>query len=85
MQIAQMRALETERAMVRATNTGISAFIDYKGGLISVTEQFKTGSISTELTGRSGATPFYYFEKIQGVLALVPIAFLLLPLLRKKD
>jgi len=85
MQIAQMRALESERAMVRATNTGVSAFIDYKGRLISVTEQFKTDSISTELQGRSGATPFYYFEKIQGILTLLPFAFLLWPLLRKRD
>ena len=83
MQIAQMRALESERVMMRATNTGITAFIDHKGRVLSVTEQFKTESISETVTGRSGATPFVYFARIQGLLALLPLALLLLPLWRR--
>ena len=85
MQIAQMRALESERVMMRATNTGITAFIDHKGRVLSVTEQFKTESISQTVTGRSGATPFIYFARIQGLVVLLPLLLLLLPLWRRID
>ena len=81
LQIAQMRALETERTMLRATNNGISAFIDHKGRVTGVTEQFKTQSITENVTGRAGATPFVYFARVQGLLTLVPLALLVWPLL----
>jgi apolipoprotein N-acyltransferase len=71
LQIAQMRSLETERAMMRSTNTGISAFIDHKGRARLSTEMFETGSISAVVQGRSGLTPFYYFAQVQGLLAIV--------------
>ena len=70
MQIAQMRALETERAMIRSTNTGISAFIDHKGRVMAQTRQFATESITEVLQGRSGVTPFYYFARVQGLIAV---------------
>ncbi len=71
LQIAQMRALETGRAMVRSTNTGISAFIDSNGKIQQRSEQFKIQSMSQVVEARSGVTPFYYFEKIQGLLAAI--------------
>jgi apolipoprotein N-acyltransferase len=71
MQIAQMRSQETGRVMMRSTNTGVSAFIDHKGNVIAQTEQFKTESITELVQGRSGVTPFYFFAKIQGVLAAI--------------
>jgi apolipoprotein N-acyltransferase len=73
MQIAQMRSQETGRVMMRATNTGVTAFIDHKGRIIAQSEQFKTQSISEEVQGRSGTTPFYYFAMIQGELAILLI------------
>ena len=77
LQIAQMRALETGRPMIRSTNTGISAFIDYRGRLIEKSEQFKTLSMTQNMVGRTGNTPFYYVAKIQGVIALLIILVLL--------
>ena len=71
LEIAQMRSLETERPMVRATNTGKSAFIDFKGKLMSETEQFKEQTLSATVQGRAGATPFIFFEKIQSWLAWI--------------
>jgi len=71
LQIAQMRSLEFERPMVRATNTGVSAFIDRKGRVIAQIDQFKTRSLGHDLWGRKGQTPFYYFVGIQGILAAV--------------
>ena len=83
MQIAQMRSLESERVMMRATNTGITAFIDHKGRVLSVSDQFATQSITQVVQGRSGATPFFYFAKIQWLISLLPIALLLLGIRRK--
>ena len=78
LQIAQMRALETGRPMVRSTNTGISAFIDYRGRIIESTEQFNTQSITREMLGRMGVTPFYYFAQVQGLLAALILVVLLI-------
>ncbi len=71
LQMAQMRAIETGRPMVRSTNTGISAFIDAHGRIEQRSEQFIAQSLSQSVQGRSGVTPFYYFVKVQGGLTLV--------------
>lgn len=65
LQIAQMRALETGRPMVRSTNTGISAFINHQGKVIQKTEQFKVDAISAEVTGRTGTTFFVSSQPYQ--------------------
>lgn len=84
MQIAQMRSLESERVMIRATNTGISAFIDHKGRVLGVSEQFRTEAISETVYGRRGATPFYFFASLQWLFALLPAFLLLSRYLRKR-
>lgn len=71
LQMAQMRALETGRAMVRSTNTGVSAFIDFRGHIIQQTEQFKIQSMTQTMAGRTGITPFYYFAKLQQWIAFI--------------
>jgi apolipoprotein N-acyltransferase len=58
LQIAQMRALETGRSMLRATNTGITAIIGPDGRVVLAAPDFKTISISGEVQGRQGRTPF---------------------------
>ena len=68
--------------MVRSTNTGVSAFIDYRGRIIDSTEQYKTQSITRNMVGRTGVTPFYYFFKVQGVVAILIFAGLLFYLYR---
>jgi apolipoprotein N-acyltransferase len=82
-QIAQMRSLESERVMLRATNTGITAFIDHKGRVLAASEQFRSESISAVVQGRSGVTPFYYFARVQWLFALLPPGLLLLGITRK--
>jgi apolipoprotein N-acyltransferase len=82
-QIAQMRSQETGRVMMRSTNTGVSAFIDHKGRVVAQTEQFETQSITEVVQGRSGVTPFYYFAKIQGILAILPFIVVLILARRK--
>ncbi len=70
LQIAQMRALETGRPMVRSTNTGRSAFIDHKGHITAASGQFKLETARASIQGRIGATPFIYFAKLQPWLTL---------------
>ncbi len=70
LEIAQMRSLESGRPMVRSTNTGRSAFIDYMGRIIDATEQFKAQTLTVDLQGRTGSTPFLAFAKFQPWLAV---------------
>ncbi|HGG58994.1 MAG TPA: apolipoprotein N-acyltransferase [Gammaproteobacteria bacterium] len=58
LEISRMRALETGRPLLRATNTGISATIDYRGTLRKVSPQFQVDVLEDEITPRYGATPF---------------------------
>jgi len=58
LQIARMRAAETERYMLRAANTGISAIIGPDGELIAATQQFETTVLSGEVEALQGATPY---------------------------
>ena len=82
LQIARMRSLESQRPMLRSTNTGVSAFIDHKGEIGTQSEQFKTESISAIVSGRSGVTLFVYFLQIQGFLAVLILLTILLVCVR---
>ena len=44
--------------MVRATNTGISAFIDADGTLLKTGKQFEPELMTSEIQPRRGATPY---------------------------
>lgn len=58
LEIARARALEAGRFMLRATNTGISALIDFKGRVIVRGKQFEKEVVTGEFTPLRGATPF---------------------------
>ena len=45
LQISQMRALETGRYMLRATNTGVTAVIDQRGRVLAAAPQFVTTAV----------------------------------------
>ena len=62
LQIAQSRALETGRPILRATTNGISAFINHRGELTAVTTQFERQVLSATVQGRIGATPYVYWQ-----------------------
>lgn len=61
LQIARARAAETGRPVVRATNNGITAFIDHQGNITSQLEQFVAGSIEAPVVAMRGITPYRYF------------------------
>lgn len=76
LEIAQMRSLETGRPMVRSTNTGQSAYIDYQGKILDSMQQFKAQTLTIELQGRSGSTPFLTFASLQPALAWLILAII---------
>lgn len=71
LQIARMRALETGRAMARATNTGISALIGPDGEPIALGRQFEQVVLRGDLPVYSGATPYVRFGDLPVALAVV--------------
>jgi len=75
LQIAQMRALETGRYVLRATTNGISAIIDYQGHLTARSGQFNQEIITGEAFMRVGATPFVFYGN-SAVLLLILISLI---------
>ena len=61
LQIARMRALETGRMVLTATNTGITAAIAADGKLLKRLPQFAEGRLEVEAQGRTGVTPYVAF------------------------
>ena len=58
LQIARMRALETDRYLLRATNTGISAVIGPKGELLDTAPLLQEAVVETRIQPLSGSTPY---------------------------
>ena len=78
-QMSQMRALETGRMMLRATNTGVTAIIDARGRVLASLPLFTTGSLSGEIQGYAGSTPYVRWGNVPvlalwGVLGIVLLA-----------
>ena len=61
LQIAQLRALESGRPMLRATNTGMTAIVDADGTVRATLPPFTTGVLTGEVTAQSGLTPYARF------------------------
>lgn len=58
MQMAQMRALESGRYLVRATNTGLSGFVAPDGRLVSQAPMFTTTTLTDKIVPMTGMTPY---------------------------
>jgi apolipoprotein N-acyltransferase len=58
LQISQMRAIETARPMLRATNTGTTAVIDPKGAVLAALPPFERETLAAQVQGYTGQTPF---------------------------
>jgi len=69
-----MRALESGRYLLRATNTGITAVISPRGQIITQAPMFQQAVIVAEITPMSGSTPYIRFGDwlvIGGLVALL--------------
>ena len=58
LQMAQMRALESGRWMIRATNNGVTALIDPFGRVTEELPQFERGVLRGEIVPMQGLTPY---------------------------
>jgi apolipoprotein N-acyltransferase len=61
LQISRMRALEFERPMLRATNTGATVIIDHTGRVTHSLPRWTRGVLVGDAQGRSGNTPFAWW------------------------
>jgi apolipoprotein N-acyltransferase len=74
LQIAQLRALETGRPMLRATNTGMTAVVGVDGKVLAALPPFTRDALVAEVQGYSGSTPYVRW----GNWAALLLSFLLL-------
>jgi apolipoprotein N-acyltransferase len=72
-QMSQMRALETGRTMLRATNTGVTAIIDPKGRVVSSLPEFTAATLQGEAQGYTGMTPYARWGNAPVVVLLISL------------
>ncbi|MBY0270947.1 MAG: apolipoprotein N-acyltransferase [Burkholderiales bacterium] len=86
LQIAQMRALETGRTMLRATNTGMTAVVNPQGLVEAVAPEYQAAVLTRTVAGMRGATPYVRWGNKAALLLCVmgiAIAFFTLRRTRK--
>ena len=76
LQMARMRALETGRYMLRATNTGISAIINEKGKIVSRSPQFEPTALTGNAFLFTGMTPYAQFGNLPIIIFLFSLLLL---------
>lgn len=84
LQIAQMRALENGRYLLRATNTGLTAIVDARGQVQAQLPQFEPGVLRGEYRVMTGSTPYARFGPLPLWIAIVG-ALSLVVLLRARN
>ncbi len=82
LQIARLRAIETGRVMLRATNTGMTAMVHPDGSIAAALPPFTTAALTVEAQGRSGLTPY---ARWGNALALLIALGACMPALRRKS
>ena len=74
LEIAQMRALELGKPLIRDTNTGITAIVNAQGEIVKRLPQYETGVLRAKVEGTTGKTPYV----IWGTWPLYIYSFLVL-------
>lgn len=70
-QISQLRALESGRMMLRATNTGVTSIIGKDGKLLQQLPQHQEGVLKGMVQGYEGATPYVRWGNAAVMLLMV--------------
>ena len=70
LQISRMRALEFERPMLRATNTGATVIIDARGQVTHLLPRLTRGMLLGEFEGQTHFTPFARWAAVAGLWPL---------------
>ncbi len=74
LEMARMRALETDRQMVLATNNGVTAIVNNHGRVTAQAPQFRVWVLTGTVTPLEGATPYVIYGN-RPVLILLAIFF----------
>jgi len=69
LQIARLRAVESGRMHLAATNTGVTAAVDRDGRVLAQLPQFTEGALAVTAQGYAGATPYLRWRDWPIVLA----------------
>ncbi len=85
LQMARMRALESGRYLLRATNTGISAIIDEKGRVLKQSPQFEATALSANARLFEGATPYVRWGNLPVVMLAITLLLFSLFLQKRLD
>jgi apolipoprotein N-acyltransferase len=68
--ISRIRALEFQRPVIRATNTGATAWVDHKGQVRAALPALTRGALVLEFEGRKGLTPYAQWTAHWGLTPL---------------
>jgi len=75
--ISRMRAMEFQRPVIRATNTGLTGLVDAKGDVIAALPSFTRGALVLEFEGRVGLTPYAEWTSQWGLTPLWWLCFVI--------
>lgn len=64
LEIAQMRALEYAKPVVRVTNNGVTAVVNEQGSIVAQLDQFQQQVLSYDLALSNGQTPYYRYGNL---------------------
>ncbi len=70
LQISRLRALETGRPMLRATNTGATAIVDARGRVVAQLAFNAEGTLDGEVRGHVGTTPYVRYGDAPALAAI---------------
>jgi len=68
--ISRMRAMEFQRPILRATNTGLTGLVDANGEVTASLPNFTRGALVLEFEGRVGLTPYAQWTSQWGLAPL---------------
>jgi apolipoprotein N-acyltransferase len=86
LQISRMRAIEFDRPMIRATNTGATVIIDHLGRVTHALPRLTRGVLAGEVEGRATTTPYAWWVSRFGLwpVLLLGVAILGAALARRR-
>ena len=76
--ISRLRALEFQRPVVRATNTGATAIVDHRGRVRAELAPYTQGRLAGRIEGRAGLTPYAAWVSRWGLWPAAAAALLVL-------
>lgn len=76
LQIAQVRALENGRWVIRGTNNGITALINHQGEVVDRLPQFQEGVLRGQAQAMEGLTPFQLYGSLPVLLGCLLLALI---------